>query len=601
MLPDGRILSTGGENYALAGVNPDIDKATIFEPPYLFNGNAPATRPVITSAPCRISYGQEFFISTDLSGMVGGTVCLIRPGAVTHGFNQDQIYVPLDMYACASGGRLRVIAPADGGIAPPGDYLLFIVKPKDPNNNDNRIPSIGKWVRVGPSLQPPPDCDVDVPNRVNSPEPIAEIESDFEIWFYWTAPWDNPGAGPPNGTVAEYDVRASTASMTNDALFCQGLPGSAPAPLSAGGDPQYGWVSGLTSCTQYHFALKARDGAENWSPISNPLVWTTLCWGGGGGGGWNAQLVGTLAGAAPAPGDGAGGAVGTAPLLGGETNSGGEPLALVPPAAAVWAVEMGLADDAPVWSIYALGENEARSLFGGDSAGILVQSPEEQGKRLTRVRLYPGAGSTRFALRRLHRPGRLVFRGQYEFRQALAAVATGTAGEVYEVVSARHSRLGDQTALMDLAGNTTSALVPGDTLSLTYQRSRSAADGAQDWFMLIGEAGSVAPVAGNRRALTPEAPTLPAEFALQANQPNPFARLTTLRFALPRGEHVQLEVFDILGRRVRTLAEGPFAAGVHAIQWDARDAHGALLSAGVYVTRIHAGAFRARRTMVLLP
>jgi flagellar hook capping protein FlgD len=109
------------------------------------------------------------------------------------------------------------------------------------------------------------------------------------------------------------------------------------------------------------------------------------------------------------------------------------------------------------------------------------------------------------------------------------------------------------------------------------------------------------PLAGNRRGLKPEAPRLPTEFALHANQPNPFARLTTLRFALPQSEHVRLEVFDLLGRRVSVLADGTFEAGEHAVQWDGRGAHGALLSAGVYVARIHAGEFRARRTMVLLP
>jgi hypothetical protein len=429
-----------------------------------------------------------------------------------------------------------------------------------------------------------------VPNRVNAPDPTAEIESDTEIWFYWAAPWDNPSAMPPSGAVAEYDVRASTQSMTTEALFCLGLRGSAQAPLSAGGGPQYGWVSGLTPCTQYHFALKARDGAQNWSPISNQLVHTTMAGWNGCGGGFRAQSGGTLAGAAPAPGDGADGA----------TNDGAEPLRLVSPAAGAWAAEMRLVNDAPVWTVYALGDEEAQSLFGHDSAGILRQSPEAEAVRLTRARLFPGAGSTRFALRRLHQPGRLVFRGPYEFRQALSAVATEVPGEVYEVVSARHSRLGDQTAMMDLAGSTTVALAPGDTLSLTYQRSRSTSENAQGWFLLMGEVGSMAPTAGNRRTLPPAAPSLPTTFALHANQPNPFSRLTTIRLALPRNEHVRLEVFDLLGRRVRTLAEGSFEAGEHTVQWDGRDANGAPLSAGVYHARIHAGEFRAQRTMVLL-
>lgn len=64
---------------------------------------------------------------------------------------------------------------------------------------------------------------------------------------------------------------------------------------------------------------------------------------------------------------------------------------------------------------------------------------------------------------------------------------------------------------------------------------------------------------------------------------------------------VRLEVFDVLGRRVRTLAQGSYEAGEHALQWDGRDGSGVRLSAGVDHVRIHAGAFRAQRTMVLLP
>ena len=68
-------------------------------------------------------------------------VALIRAGSVTHAFNSDQRYV-----ACAfertGPHRLRVTAPPTAGIAPPGFYLLFVVK-------QNRVPSEGHFVRLG--------------------------------------------------------------------------------------------------------------------------------------------------------------------------------------------------------------------------------------------------------------------------------------------------------------------------------------------------------------------------------------------------------------------------------------------------------------------
>jgi hypothetical protein len=562
LLPDGRVLSTGGERTATGQANPHRDHATIFEPPYLFNGNADAQRPVIANAPCRVGYGGEFFISTpDLTSMVGGTVCLIRPGAVTHGFNQDQRYVPLDMYECPSGGRLRVLAPTSGRIAPPGDYLLFIV-------NNAGVPAIGKWVRVGPDL--PAGCDDQAPSAVS--DLTAEIFSESEVWFYWSDP---PGA------VTEFDLRARVQSMTNNELFCDGQRGFAVPGWQSGG------VTNLQPCTQYRFRLMARDDHDNWSALSNEVVTSTSC--GGGGGGFSAQPTGPLS---------------AIPSVGGEpavaAMAEAEPRGLVPSAAAAWAAEMRLEGHAPSWSVYALGENEAETVFAGDSAGIVIQRQDGRGGWVSRGRLFPGRQSTRFGLRRLHQPGRVIFRGQYGFQQAWSAVASETTGEVYQVVSARHSRLGDLTAAMDLTGNTTTTLVPGDTLSLAYQKAQSAAD-APGGFMLIGQAGSVAPPARNQRALPPAGSPLPKEFALHANQPNPFARLTTIRLALPRPEHVRLEVFDLLGRRVRTLTDDSFEAGEQAFTWDGRDASGASLSAGVYVARVHAGEFRAQRAMVLRP
>ena len=68
-------------------------------------------------------------------------VSLVRPGAVTHGFNQAQRYLPLTFTRYASECRLDAWAPPDSNWAPPGDYLLFIVK-------SDSVPAIGKWVRL---------------------------------------------------------------------------------------------------------------------------------------------------------------------------------------------------------------------------------------------------------------------------------------------------------------------------------------------------------------------------------------------------------------------------------------------------------------------
>jgi hypothetical protein len=68
--------------------------------------------------------------------------------------------------------------------------------------------------------------------------------------------------------------------------------------------------------------------------------------------------------------------------------------------------------------------------------------------------------------------------------------------------------------------------------------------------------------------------------------PNPFDEATTLRFELPSSQRISLSVFDATGRRVRSVAEGEFAAGIHDVAWDGRDDAGARVGSGVYFVRL---------------
>ncbi|HOT37882.1 MAG TPA: FlgD immunoglobulin-like domain containing protein, partial [Candidatus Latescibacteria bacterium] len=70
------------------------------------------------------------------------------------------------------------------------------------------------------------------------------------------------------------------------------------------------------------------------------------------------------------------------------------------------------------------------------------------------------------------------------------------------------------------------------------------------------------------------APMLPTAFALDQNAPNPFNPTTTIRFALPEASQVNLVVYDLNGRAIRTLATGAFQPGNHSVVWDGLDANG---------------------------
>ncbi|MBT4497741.1 MAG: hypothetical protein HOC74_08470 [Gemmatimonadetes bacterium] len=94
--------------------------------------------------------------------------------------------------------------------------------------------------------------------------------------------------------------------------------------------------------------------------------------------------------------------------------------------------------------------------------------------------------------------------------------------------------------------------------------------------------------------------TAPAAFILHANMPNPFNPETTIRFELPRASVVKLEVFDVLGQRVRTLVAEALPAGMHQVVWDGRSERGAAVGNGLYLYRLEAGDFAQMRRMLLL-
>jgi hypothetical protein len=94
---------------------------------------------------------------------------------------------------------------------------------------------------------------------------------------------------------------------------------------------------------------------------------------------------------------------------------------------------------------------------------------------------------------------------------------------------------------------------------------------------------------------------LPRVTRLHPNVPNPFNPTTTIRFDLARAGRVELEIFDVNGRRVRTLVDGWFDAGWgHRVTWNGLDASGNRVASGIYLYRLVAGEAESTRKMVVL-
>ena len=88
---------------------------------------------------------------------------------------------------------------------------------------------------------------------------------------------------------------------------------------------------------------------------------------------------------------------------------------------------------------------------------------------------------------------------------------------------------------------------------------------------------------------------------LDPNRPNPFRTDTAIRFALPREGRVELEIFDVSGRLVRTLVSGRTPAGWHQMTWSGRSENGRRVADGMYFCRLRLeGGREVTRTMVIL-
>lgn len=96
--------------------------------------------------------------------------------------------------------------------------------------------------------------------------------------------------------------------------------------------------------------------------------------------------------------------------------------------------------------------------------------------------------------------------------------------------------------------------------------------------------------------------TAPAEpiLSLDQNVPNPFATSTSISFQMDRPSRVQIDLFNMLGQRVMTLAEGRYDAGEHTVTWDGAVPDGRSLASGVYIYRLKAGSHTISRKMILI-
>ena len=103
-----------------------------------------------------------------------------------------------------------------------------------------------------------------------------------------------------------------------------------------------------------------------------------------------------------------------------------------------------------------------------------------------------------------------------------------------------------------------------------------------------------------RALLSAETLLIPDVFTLHQNYPNPFNPTTRIRYDLPNPEYVSINIYNLLGYKIKSLIKAEQEAGHKSVIWDARNDLGQAVSAGTYIYSIEAGKFRQNRKMILL-
>lgn len=94
--------------------------------------------------------------------------------------------------------------------------------------------------------------------------------------------------------------------------------------------------------------------------------------------------------------------------------------------------------------------------------------------------------------------------------------------------------------------------------------------------------------------------SVPLRTELLAPTPNPFNPMATLRFSLERACRIDLSVYNLRGRKVSTLAEGPYSAGSHVVVWSGRDDDDRSTASGLYLARLKADGRELTQRMLLV-
>jgi hypothetical protein len=159
-----------------------------------------------------------------------------------------------------------------------------------------------------------------------------------------------------------------------------------------------------------------------------------------------------------------------------------------------------------------------------------------------------------------------------------------------------HSRNGKISSLLAAEDKAYVNLVPDEKMDLYFSAKGEPGDGLVRDFILVSR-GYYEKL---QDSYPPATTSAPKEFALFDNYPNPFNPNTEITYSLPQDAKVNLTIYNLLGEKVKTLADEYQTAGYKTVPWDGTDENGEVVSSGVYFYRLSAGNFTQAKKMILI-
>jgi flagellar hook assembly protein FlgD len=93
---------------------------------------------------------------------------------------------------------------------------------------------------------------------------------------------------------------------------------------------------------------------------------------------------------------------------------------------------------------------------------------------------------------------------------------------------------------------------------------------------------------------------IPENFRLSQNYPNPFNNRTQIEFQTPKSSNVKIQVINILGQKVRTLAHRRYDAGSYKVNWNGKNDNGLEVNSGIYFVRMESEGFKKTIEVLLI-